>query len=156
VGRKLNFNFKSILYFLGAICIAMFVKYLLVSSPTPPITDEQYKKLRTIDSVQYLINFADSATKKCPIRIDSITTLLGVQSWGKTNLKFRYSLNIDTSKYVFSQLKANISKYLLNLIKTDLDFKLVRDWNIIVVYNYFTPDGKSLFDLEFKPEQYKL
>ena len=155
--EKLNFKFKNILYFLGVISIAIFVKYLLVGNPVPhALTDEQYKKLRTIDSVQYLINFADSANKKCPVYIDSMTTLLNVQSSGNKMLKFSYSLNIDTSKYVFSQIKDNINKYLLNILKTNSDFKFIRDWNISVVYNYFTPDGKSLFNLEFTPDNYKL
>jgi hypothetical protein len=154
--EKFHFTFNKWLYWTLSICIALAVKSFIEKSTISKFNSSIYAhRINSSDSVNYLINFADSITKKCPIYIDSLTTLLGVQSWGKTNLKFMYSLDIDTSKYDLVILKSKVNGALLNLLKTNSDFDFARDWNLIMEFNYQTPKGNFLFNFEYPPEKYK-
>lgn len=112
------------------------------------------KKQTTFDKL--MLQITSELNKFCPIMVDAETQLDNVVALSKNTLQYNYTLlSAERASVDISVLENYMQPIILNIIKTNPDLKIFRDNDVIMAYNYRDKNGKHLFKLTFKPENYK-
>lgn len=112
------------------------------------------KKQTTFD--KQMLQITSELNKFCPIMVDAETQLDNVVALSKNTLQYNYTLlSAERASVDISVLENYMQPIILNIIKTNPDLKIFRDNDVIMAYNYRDKNGKHLFKLTFKPENYK-
>jgi len=100
-----------------------------------------------------LKEFAQEANKDCPRITDEGVRMerayyLDTQSWQR--IVFEYTLlNTKKSDLDLEELKENLSKDLLDKLKTDISFSGIRNSKVILQFVYFDEQHEELEDIRF-------
>ncbi len=126
--------------------IAFLIAYFVIQQAffKPPAFDKQMMQL------------ASEMNKSCPIMVDAETQLDNAFALPDKTFQYNYTLvNMENESLDITGLENYLEPIILNNIKTNPDLKTFRDNDVIIAYNYKDKNGKHLFKLTFKPENYK-
>ena len=102
----------------------------------------------------YLKKAAETASKSCPVQVDSILRLENVTAFEPATLRYNYSLRFDTTLYDVSDFKEKLRKNTLNTVKTSPDANIFRAMLTTFEYSYLDTTGNFLFRFTISPEEY--
>lgn len=102
----------------------------------------------------YLKKAAESASKSCPVQVDSILRLENVTALPPSTLRYNYTLKFDTVKYDLGSFKRDLTKTTRNSVKTSPDGQPFRRLFATFEYNYQDTLGNFLFRIIIPPDDY--
>lgn len=97
----------------------------------------------------------DSINKKCPMALDSKTTLLNTTTFQGKEFQYNYETNIDTSNYNMNILKQRLRKYISNSFINTPNCKNFKEMKVTLIYSYTNAKGEFLFNIKFAPDNYE-
>ncbi len=126
--------------------IALALLIISICKCSEPTTDQKV--------FSYLKKAAESASKSCPVQVDSILRLENVTAFEPATLRYHYSLRFDTTLYDISDFKEKLRKNTLNTVKTSPDAKTFRTMLTTFEYNYSDTIGNFLFRFTISSKEY--
>jgi molybdopterin-guanine dinucleotide biosynthesis protein A len=102
----------------------------------------------------FLKKTAESASKECPIQVDSVMKLENIVAFYPSTLRYNYTLKYDTIKYDIREFEKSLRVTTLNTVSTSPDSKIFRDLFTTLEYNYNDTLGNFLFRIVITPEDY--
>ncbi|GEM_PF-2085636 len=126
--------------------IASALLIMSISKCSEPTSDQKV--------FSYLKKAAESASKSCPVQVDSILRLENVTAFVPATLRYNYSLLFDTTLYDLNDFKEKLRKNTLNTVKTSPGAKTFHSLLTTFEYNYSDTTGNFLFRFIISPEEY--
>ncbi|MCG2613725.1 hypothetical protein LZZ85_05515 [Terrimonas sp. NA20] len=90
-----------------------------------------------------------------PRQIDSITTLETTVAIQEDRFRYILYLKIDTADYDLAEIERSTREGNINWIKSNPEFKPLRDLRITLEYSYSDWNSIHLFTVTIKPEDYE-
>ena len=104
------------------------------------------------DPLQDLVS---NINKMCPVMLDTENRLNKVSIVGEKTVQFDLALvNISADQLDATMLKSRIEPIVINEAKTNVQMEPFRSNQAVMIYNYSDKNGKPLFSIEVKPEDY--
>src|SRR5258706_10520212 len=102
----------------------------------------------------FLKKTAESASKDCPIQVDSVLKLENVVAFRPATVRYNYTLKFDTTKYDIKEFEQSLRVTTMNTVMTSPDSKIFRNIFATLEYNYNDTLGNFLFRIVITPDNY--
>lgn len=148
----------------GIFCLA-YIGYKLVS-PVFYMNDrpKMYSQTNTIKTdtinttfniTNLLVGDADSANRNPSAWSDSMIIFQNAVVTSKKTIQYNLALKIDRNKYNIPKVKRLMEKNLLDSFINLPAFKVAKDSNVTIVFNFTDIKMKPLFKIALTPDKYK-
>src|SRR5687767_13681251 len=141
VPKKKKNIFLKIVIFLVA-CAAIKELIIVLFGPTPVS--------------KQLDDFTNSINKRCPLVIDSATTLNNCLAGSGNRLHFNYQINTVNREEVDTvSLKLNYREEMINRMKTDPGLAVFKNNDVSLSASYYDKTGHYISNVAILPEDLK-
>ncbi len=102
-----------------------------------------------------MVQAANEINKNCPIMVDSITRFDNAMALSNNKFQFNFTiLNVEKSTFDTVELQKKIRPIALNSLKTDPKYKIYREKNMTLLFNYHDKSGSYLCKILVLPDEY--
>ncbi|HSY60385.1 MAG TPA: hypothetical protein VK796_00860 [Cytophaga sp.] len=149
---------KAIFGFVFGIAICVFLQFVVFDNIGQAFSEKVSSYSTTINSVgnNVLLNtMVEQVNKSCPITLDAETRMDGAEVISNDKIQFNYTLTQKEQHEVdAASLQARVQPILLENMKSNASFEVLRTQKITVVFNYKDKNGVSIFKIVITPQQY--
>ncbi len=108
------------------------------------------------DNQSYLEDVAKQAGKLCPMDVDTETRWDSVTAPGGNKLKYYYTITVDIpAEFDVNIFNVNMKNMLVNTVKSNALMNVLKNKNVIFVYQYNDKSGNLISEISITPEDYK-
>jgi hypothetical protein len=149
---------KAIIGFILGIAVCALLQFFVFDTLGQSFSEKMSSYSAEMNSAGnnvLLSTMVDQVNKSCPITLDAETRIDGAEVIASDKIQFNYTLTQKEQHEVdAANLQTRVQPILLENMKSNASFEVLRNQKITVLFNYKDKNGVSLFKIVITPQQY--